>query len=95
MTRITVKDLKLSIKHMNELMGRPTEPYSKDENDKLVGNIGNFHLYQAYGGYNVHEMANHGGGVRTPLSYGTTTARDLYNRIHAFMNGYEEGKNHQ
>ena len=92
--RITAKTLEARINYLNRLMDRPATPWTK-ENGLPKSNIGNFHLYQAYGGYNVHEICNESGGVRTPISYGCIPGRDLYEKINSFIDGLEYGERNQ
>lgn len=89
-TRITDRDLKATIDRLNRLTNQPSEPYSRDpQTGRLTANIGNYHLSSAYGGVCIHQMVNEGGGVRTPISTGYTTKRDLYNQLHAYIRGIE------
>jgi len=80
--RITKRQLQNRIDHLNVMLGRPTAPYSNGK-----ANIGTFYLSQAYGGYDLYEMANERGGVRDLFRCGHMPARELNNRIAAFMDG--------
>jgi hypothetical protein len=86
MQRITKKQLQARIETINSILNRPATPYSQ-VGGKLVANIGNFSLSQAYGGFGVHLMCNEHGGVSTPIWAGHITARDAYERISAFIAG--------
>jgi hypothetical protein len=86
MQRITEKQLEALVSWINELTNSPATSYTRTD-DKLTANIGNYHLYFAYGGVNLHRMTNEGGGVNTPLGGGTRTKRELFNQLHAFING--------
>jgi hypothetical protein len=86
MQRITEKQLESLVQWVNELTNSPPTSYTRTD-DKLTANIGNYHLYFAYGGVNLHRMTNTGGGVNTPLGEGTRTKRELFNQLHAFING--------
>lgn len=46
-----------------------------------------YHISQAYGGYALHKEHNAQGGIRDVFSSGHTTAKDLYNRMQAFISG--------
>jgi len=92
MERITRRHLDGLCEVLNKITGSPTEAYKRDESGKLVGQIGNYHISGAYGGWNVHRMDNKGGGVSTPFSCGYIPARELYNRMRAYIDGIEEGK---
>jgi len=85
--RITNRDIKASLDRLNKALGRATEPYTKLEDGTYRANIGNFHDYCAYGMVGLHEMSNNGGGVRSHGSLGTK--RELYERIHAMLDGIE------
>ena len=86
MNRITEKQLESLVEYINKLTNSPQEPYSRIDG-KCSANIGNFHLYHAYGGVNLHRMSNTGGGVSTPLVSYHTTKRELYNAMQAFISG--------
>jgi len=87
MQRITEKQLESLVQWVNELTNSPPTSYTRTEDGKLSANIGNYHLYFAYGGVNLHRMTNTSGGVNTPLGEGTRTKRELFNQLHAFING--------
>ena len=84
--RTTIKQLDLLIAELNKQLDRPEKPYIK-ENGKLTAQIGNFHLYQAYGAYGLHEMANEGGGIRQTVDLGTK--KELYTALHKLIQGVE------
>ena len=83
--RITKRHLVGMIEALNKTTNSPLEPYTKGSDGTYHANIGNYHLSQAYGGYALYRMVNPGGGVNDIFSCGHTTARDLYNRIHAYL----------
>jgi hypothetical protein len=91
MQRITEKQLESLVQWINELTNSPATSYTRTD-DKLTANIGNYHLYFAYGGVNLHRMTNTGGGVSTPLGGGTRTKRELFNQLHAFINGIQTNR---
>ena len=62
------------------------KPYEKD-NGKRTAQLGNFHLYQAYGAYGLHEMTNKGGGVRETIGLGTK--KELHTALHKLIQGVE------
>jgi len=84
--RTTLAQLEALTAELNKLLNRPLKPYIK-ENGKLTAQIGNFHLYQAYGSYGLHEMANEGGGVRETIALGTK--KELYTALHKLIQGVE------
>lgn len=89
MERITIKHLRGLCETLNRMTDHALEPYTRDADGKLRANVGNYHIHSAYGGHTLHQMANESGGVRTPLSCGHVPARELYNLMHAYLNGIE------
>ena len=83
--RITIKQIDAVIEWLNNELERPQEPYGKDENGKLKAQIGNFHMYSAYGKYGLHETQNEQGGVKTVVELGTK--KELFNAIHRLLDG--------
>ena len=86
--RITIKHLRALCDRLNEVTDSPMTPWRTNVEGRQVASIGNFHISQAYGGYCVHRMHNEGGGVTTPVSYGHIPARELFDRMHSFIDGY-------
>jgi len=86
MQTVTKKDLKSQVDRLNREMNLPLVPYIR-EGDKLVAQIGNFHLSGAYGGYALHKMATPGGGISDVFGCGHITKRDLSARISAMIAG--------
>ena len=85
--RITLADLTAVIDRINKATSSPLTPYTTDAAGRLRGNIGNFHLSRAYGGYCLHRMATDGGGVSDVFYCGHTTAGDLYKMMHGLLAG--------
>jgi len=84
--RIKLAQIELLIAELNKQLERPSKPYIK-ENGKLTAQIGNFHLYQAYGAFGLHEMVTDGGGIRETISLGTK--KELYTALHTLIQGVE------
>jgi hypothetical protein len=93
--RISIKDLQAVCDRINRATGSPMKPYERDAADRLIAQIGNYHLDQAYGGVSLVRMVNEGGGISNVLGWGHLTKRDLYERIHAFIRGLEASKESQ
>lgn len=80
MQRITNSDIKAALYQLNKALGRATEPYITG-----LPQPGCFREYSAYGSVGLHEMAQTGTGV---ISHGGLgTKRELYERIHAMIDG--------
>ena len=90
MERITIKHLRTLAARLNTITGSPMEYASPGV--PFRSNIGNYHINQAYGGYCLHRVANTGGGVTCPLSGGHIPARDLYDRMLAYIRGMEDAR---
>jgi len=84
MERTTRKQLDFLCARINSAKKTPAKPY-ENVNDKLLGQLGNFHLSGAYGGVCLHQTMNESGGVRDVFSCGHVTKRDLYNRMSAYL----------
>ena len=89
MQRITVSHLEAIIARINRAAGAPAEPYALGADGRHHAQPGNYHLSRAYGGFCLHQMVNEGGGVRDVFSCGHVPARDLANRMHAFLSGLD------
>ena len=86
--RITQKQLESKIAYLNVMTGNPEKPWKEPVDGRMTANVGNFHLYSAYGYYNLHQITNEGGGVKDVFNYGSTK-RELGMLIDAFMRGIE------
>ena len=86
MQTVTIKFLKAQVEHLNREMNLPLVPYIR-EGDKLVAQIGNYHLSGAYGGYALNKMVTDGGGISSVFRCGHVTKRDLSARISAMIAG--------
>jgi hypothetical protein len=75
--RITIKDLNGVCSTLNRITKSDPTPYA----------IGNFYITSTSNKYAL-ERGENGGGYRTICGY--TSAKDLYNFIHAFIDGYLE-----
>lgn len=87
MHSITIKNLEAIVSELNTATGSPDKPWTRDPQDKIKANIGNFHLSQSYGGWCVHRIHNPGGGATTPIWQGHIPKREAYNLTRAFLNG--------
>lgn len=83
--------LQNQVDYLNELTGQPKETWTF-ENGKSRANVGNYHLYFAYGGVCLHQMTNDGGGVTTPIGGGCVPKRELYGKLQSFIQGIRLSK---
>ena len=84
MQRISKAQLEFLTNEINEITGSPLKPY-ENVNGSLVGQIGNYHLYGAYGGWGLHRTMNEGGGITEII--GLSTKRELYDRMQSLIYG--------
>lgn len=88
MNRITLKNLEAVVARINHMTNSPEKPYVQVDG-KCVAQIGNYHLDEAYGGYALQRMDNANGGVRDVLRTGHISKRELHERMHAWIRGFE------
>ena len=93
MRRITIRHLEAKIEHLNNLTNSPTTYSTKLNDGKYQTNVGNYHLYQAYGGVELHRTVNSSGGVTCPAWSGCVPKREAADLISVFICGIEAGKN--
>ena len=89
MNKVTLKNLEAQVKHLNHLTGSPATYSTKLDDGKHRTNIGNFHLYQAYGGVELHRVVNDGGGATCPAWEGCLPKREASALLTAFIHGIE------
>lgn len=100
MQRITDKNLQAVVDRINRETGSPMLSYDAPKTEAehamyrggKVAQIGNYHLYHAYGGVALHRMVSNGGGVEDVLRMGCVPKRELYNAMHAFLAGLDAAR---
>ena len=92
MYRVTLKNLEAKVEHLNQLTNAPTTYSTKQDDGTYTTNLGNFHLYQAYGGVELHRVVNDGGGVTCPAWEGCLSKREASALLSAFIRGIELGR---
>ena len=90
--RVTEKMLQNQVDYLNELTGNPPTSWTRQDGRNRA-NIGNYHLYFAYGGVCLHQVTNEGGGVKTPIGGGCVPKKELHGKLSAFIEGIELSKN--
>jgi hypothetical protein len=88
--RITQSFLRQQVKNLNTLVGLEGVPiYRTGDDGKIIGgNPGVYCLSCAYGGYALHRMSASGGtGINDIFNSGHMPARELSNRISAYIQG--------
>lgn len=92
MQRITLSHLTAIIARINRAAGTPAEPYALGADGRHHAQPGCYHLSRAYGGFCLHQIATEGGGVRDVFSCGHVPARDLANRMFAYLAGFDAAR---
>lgn len=95
--RITNAMIERRAEYLNDLLGVAQAMYqTRDVVDgkpvgDLVANAGHCYLAGAYGGFKIEQMCA-GGGSRDLLSMGFDTKRNVYDRLNAYIDGLQAGK---
>jgi hypothetical protein len=84
---ITIKQIETLINQINIASGQAVEPYTRT-NGKLVANVGTYLISQAYGGCQLQQLVNEGGGVRE-ITSGYVSKKELFNQLQMFLAGIE------
>lgn len=85
--RITIKQLEGLCETINRVQGLPLAPYTRHDDGRFTPNAGAYHIGQQYGGCSLDRMSDRQGCTGISTVIGTTTKRDLYYRMHAFLDG--------
>lgn len=97
MDRITMRDIEGAVRGLNVIAGfSPDEAdaptYSRDEaTGENRAMVGRYIVAGAYGGLQLQQIVNEGGGVRG-ITTGYVSKRELYYRIHAYREGMAAGR---
>ena len=90
--RITRKVLERQVAEINQDLGFATEAYTKGADGKYRANVGTYVLNHSgiYGGYEITQLCNEGGGCREIFYHGRVSAKEM----HHILTVYREGLNH-
>ena len=89
--RYTMADLNGAVRGLNRIAGFSEEEadaplYTMDESLRSTAMVGRYTLTGAYGGWQLQQVINEGGGVRA-ITQGYGTKREVYHLIHAYREG--------
>jgi hypothetical protein len=89
--RYTQRDLDGAVRGLNLMAGFTAEEadaplYTMDERLNSTAMVGRYTLTGAYGGWQLQQIINEGGGVRA-ITQGYGTKREVYHLIHAYREG--------
>ena len=93
--RYTRADLDGAVRGLNLMAGFTAEEadaplYTRDgANNRAM--VGRYTLQVAYGGWQLQQIVNEGGGVRA-ITSGYLSKREVYNLIHAYREGMAAGR---
>lgn len=93
--RYTQRDLDGAVRGLNLMAGFTAEEadaplYTRDgANHRAM--VGRYTLQGAYGGLQLQQIINEGGGVRA-ITSGYLSKREVYNLIHAYREGMAAGR---
>lgn len=90
---ITIQHIENKIRILNESTNNPIATWTQIDVPciYLKSNIGNYHVAEEYGVFNLNQITNENGGVSS-VFYGKTK-RELYLQITAMLEGIRIGKN--
>lgn len=97
MQRITVKNLETLRDTLNRTAGLPLVPYQlnddgtlkRDADRRTLPNEGTYVLDWAYGGVQLNRID---GGGESHVINGFGTKRELYEKMHAYLDGFIKGR---
>ena len=93
--RYTQRDLDGALRGLNIMAGFTAEeadaPLYAREGGGHRAMVGRYTLQGAYGGWQLQQVINEGGGVRA-ITQGYGTKREVYHLIHAYREGMAAGK---
>lgn len=92
MSRTTKAELVGAVNHLNHLLDKTPDAYTKGADGKYRANPGTYTLDWSYGGVRLDRITNEGGGVSTISHRGTKG--QVYSMVWAIINTlYAEGLN--
>jgi hypothetical protein len=87
--QLSISAIQANLDYLNRITESHATPYTRGADGKLTANVGNFHLYRAYGGYSIRRMANESGGITNPCGHGAVSKREVFDRLTNFIAGIE------
>jgi hypothetical protein len=92
--RYTQRDLDGAVRGLNLMAGFTADeadaPLYTREGAEYRAMVGRYTLQGAYGGFQVQQIINEGGGVRA-ITQGYLSKREVYHLIHAYREGMAAG----
>lgn len=88
--RISLQQLKEKIAHLNDITEHVSAPWRLVDG-RYVANVGTYVLNAAYGGYQLGQLTNEGGGQKTIIN-GYRSKRELWEAIDILETGIRIAK---
>jgi hypothetical protein len=93
MDRVTKKHLESMALTINDLTGQQVEPYTLQDDGTYKPNPGVWHIHQGPGGrFSLDQMCDNSSATRSPINMGHIPARELAERMRAFIAGIQVGR---
>lgn len=89
--RISLQQLHQKIAHLNDITEHVSAPWRRNEEGRLIANVGTYVLDGAYGGYQLGQLTNEGGGRKTIIN-GYRSKRELWEAIDILEKGMRIAK---
>ena len=88
--KISLKQLNEKITHLNDITEHVRAPWHNVDG-RMVANVGTYVLNGAYGGYQLGQLTNEGGGQKTIIE-GYRSKRELWEAIDILEKGMRIAK---
>lgn len=88
--RISLKQLQEKIAHLNDITEHVSAPWRRNEEGRLIANVGTYVLQQSYGAYGLGQLTNEGGGTKDIIS--RRTKAELWDAIDILEKGMRIAK---
>ena len=85
---MNIKLLEAAVDTLNKLLGAPLSPYAEDG----TPNYQTYSVAKVGNKYQLQRIVNKGGGIQLELSPFPVPAQTLYDLIHAYIKGIEQGQ---
>jgi len=92
MQKITINQVESLVDQLNQIAGENPQPYDMTGKVGFRANVGTYLIDGAYGGWQLARINNERGGQSQPLGGGYGTKRETYEKIRAFIRGFEAAR---
>jgi len=92
MQTITQKQLESLVDQLNQIAGENPNAYDMAKQPGNRANVGTYVLDGAFGGWQLARINSGGGGQSQPLGGGFDSKRETYEKVRAFIRGFEAAR---